>query len=786
MNSTFLCGFELSVATLAVAVVAAPLMAEVPSGRTGGLPRAYQRLEYVASSSGQYVRTGIIPNGRMPTVHLKYLLSKTNGKYVFGYWDHFQNAGTAVGWNNSQFWLRTYQESAGYDSWNDKVNEVDLNTPTGTYVNCKLASGVVANFKDSNSTREYCLMGRTYVGDDNCEIVEPASCRLYEARISLDGEVVRDFVPCLRMADLVAGLYDFVEGKFYVSNTNVPLDPGPISGVDNDWYQIAPIGSSRWISASDGPHPEVRNAATGRVLTEGTDYLPEWYLSAAKPNKGMFRVIGLGENEGHDTFVEYEATFDHDTWWQYFTPVNGLVSDGKAIIKTGIAPTGSVPVVRLKYRLPAKNDCYFIGYWSQTEQAGAAVGWHDSKFWFRVWKTSAGYGSFDGEDHVVELNTPTGTYVDGKLASEEIKGLRDDSVCEYYLMGRAMEKDSVVTAEPCACTLYSAKIWLDEKLVRDFVPVKLTTGSFCGLYDRVTGRIFENASGDGRFACGAALRYQVSPIGVSPWRGEKDGPHPEVRIDSSGALLSEGTDYRLEWRLLDNKEATVRIIGLGEYEGRVQSVSYEPSFGPGNWRRHFRQVEYLESDGKAFIKTGIAPTGSVPVVLLKYRLPAKNDRYLIGYWSQTEQGGTAVGWHDSKFWFRVWKTSAGYGSLDGGDHVVELNTPTGTYVDGKLASEAIKGLRDDSVCEYYLMGRAMEKNSVVTAEPCACRLYSAKIWIDGELVRDFIPVRTGTGNIYEYGFYDQVTGRFFRNAANTGAFTVGPDVKRTGLCVMVF
>ena len=507
MKRPILQGVKLSVATLATAVLAAPLVAGVPSGRTGGLPGDYQRLEYVANSTagGQYVRTGVIPNGRKPTVHLKYLLWKVDGKYVFGYWDNLQGCGTAVGWNNSQFWLRTWQTSAGYGSWNENVNTVDLNTPTGTYVNCMLASDAVANLADENSTCEYCLMGRIFVGKDNKGVVEPASCRLYEARISLDGEVVRDYVPCLRMSGLVAGLYDLVEGKFYGSNTNVPLDPGPIS--DDGWYQIAPIGSSRWIGASDGPHPEVRNAATGRVLIEGTDYRPEWYLSVAKPNKAMFRVVGLGENEGHDTLVEYEATFDHDTWWQYFTPVNGLVSDGKAIIKTGVSPTGSVPVVRLKYSLPAKNDKYLFGYWSSRENAGTAVGWHEGKFWLRVCDTSVGYGSFDGDDHVVELNTPTGTYVDGKLASDVIKGFVDKSVCEYYLMGRLMETSaSVVTAEPCACRLYSAKIWLDGKLVRDFIPVRTRTDNVPGLYDQVTGRFFRNAANTGAFTVGPDVK----------------------------------------------------------------------------------------------------------------------------------------------------------------------------------------------------------------------------------------------------------------------------------------
>ena len=53
------------------------------------------------------------------------------------------------------------------------------------------------------------------------------------------------------------------------------------------------------------------------------------------------------------------------------------------------------------------------------------------------------------------------------------------------------------------------------------------------------------------------------------------------------------------------------------------------------------------------------------------------------------------------------------------------------------------------------------------------RLYSCKIWSQGKLVRDFIPVSLTNGTTV--CLYNAVRGDFYNNAG-TGSFTAGPDV----------
>lgn len=53
--------------------------------------------------------------------------------------------------------------------------------------------------------------------------------------------------------------------------------------------------------------------------------------------------------------------------------------------------------------------------------------------------------------------------------------------------------------------------------------------------------------------------------------------------------------------------------------------------------------------------------------------------------------------------------------------------------------------------------------------------YRFKIWDDGTLVRDFIPVYRKSDN--KPGLYDLVNGVFYSNEATSGSdFTAGPDV----------
>ena len=54
------------------------------------------------------------------------------------------------------------------------------------------------------------------------------------------------------------------------------------------------------------------------------------------------------------------------------------------------------------------------------------------------------------------------------------------------------------------------------------------------------------------------------------------------------------------------------------------------------------------------------------------------------------------------------------------------------------------------------------------------QIYGCKLWNGITLVRDFIPVRVGSGSSAVGYLYDRVSGELFGNAG-TGEFLIGPD-----------
>jgi hypothetical protein len=69
---------------------------------------------------------------------------------------------------------------------------------------------------------------------------------------------------------------------------------------------------------------------------------------------------------------------------------------------------------------------------------------------------------------------------------------------------------------------------------------------------------------------------------------------------------------------------------------------------------------------------------------------------------------------------------------------------------------------------YYIFARKAQSGSI-QSRPGRFKFF--KIWNDGTLVRDFIPVRVNTTGY----MYDRVSQTLFGNSG-TGSFTLGPDI----------
>jgi hypothetical protein len=113
-------------------------------------------------------------------------------------------------------------------------------------------------------------------------------CNLYGARIKINEEVVREFIPCYRNADGAVGMYDIVNKQFYISNSGIMLKAGPMvsSGIlYNRWSQTSspnadsvegynPIGTPAWTDANAGLRKIATTACVYTCDVPGTWYAP--------------------------------------------------------------------------------------------------------------------------------------------------------------------------------------------------------------------------------------------------------------------------------------------------------------------------------------------------------------------------------------------------------------------------------------------------------------------------------------------------------------------------------
>ena len=198
--------------------------------------------------------------------------------------------------------------------------------------------------------------------------------------------------------------------------------------------------------------------------------------------------------------------------------------------------------------------------------------------------------------------------------------------------------------------------------------------------------------------------------------------------------------------------------------------------------RYTKLVEYIESSGTQWIDTWFSPTNKNVRIEVKYRfvsLPTGTDRkYVFGESYTIDNTNVRLQYSVGVDCF------IGFGNKHVADVPFDSYDTDTTHtivcsngvfsLDGRTLAEA--DLSDASLSTtdtnhpVYLFGLNV---GGATNYLSSIRLYSCKIWSQGKLVRDFIPVSLTNGTTV--CLYNAVRGDFYNNAG-TGSFTAGPDV----------
>ena len=197
------------------------------------LPQGYQEVEYIESSGTQYIDTGYKPTSNNLRIECEFeYTADHSASSVFG--SESSGKYSIVPWGAPEFYVGSSTRLLAQTTALNTKYLLDAHANAGTLT-------VSLNGTTNSASYSGSILTTVNMGIF-CNIIagvanQFCSMKLYAMYIYDNGNLVRDFVPCYRKADNVAGLYDLVNNVFY---TNAGSGVFAV-GADSNKHAIATI-----------------------------------------------------------------------------------------------------------------------------------------------------------------------------------------------------------------------------------------------------------------------------------------------------------------------------------------------------------------------------------------------------------------------------------------------------------------------------------------------------------------------------------------------------------------
>ena len=453
-----------------------------------------------------------------------------------------------------------------------------------------------------------------------------------------------------------------------------------------------------------------------------------------------------------------------------YTQVEYIESNGNQHINTGVTPDATTEIIIDFYtstngkwilgsRLSGGTANSFGIYLQSTTQYWAQIGGSEA--------TNGGYvtvSSISGR-HVIDVSGYS-FKLDDEVKITYNNSISPTNAKDLYIF--TMNTNGSADSRKMIGKVYSTKIYKNGNVVRDLVPCINDSTGKAGMYDIVNGVFYGNA-GTGDFTAGNAS-YITSETIVKESRNHNiyakwTANSYTVTANSNGGSIPSTTGW----------------TGTGNTS--TKSVIYDSAYGTlptptrngyefAGWSllpEGYTQVEYIESTGTQYIATNAAIFNKATHEIIIDFEPTQFYNYNQLYGSTTD--------NDT---FESWIYSNGNlhsrynGGVYGNQNTLTVNTRylinfiksesnLYKYVDGSLipgGATTVNTSTSTGTLTLFKSGSDYSKY----------KLYGAKIYANGELVRDYIPcINNSTGKA---GLYDIANGVFYGNAG-TDDFTAG-------------
>lgn len=416
----------------------------------------YTMIEYINFTAGQLINSGVIPT-RDTTTQVTFKTS-TNGTWLFGsrsgygttdtYAMHLYTAGNSL-------WFQIASSSTPQQSYNYSGNKVTVKVDK----NYMWVNGTQLNstaFSSSGFTTSSWPLYFGGINENGSGTDRPFTGQIYDIKIWQGSTLVRDYVPCVRNSDGVAGLYDKVENKFYTNSGTGSFGSGAATGgVVEEYQRVEYIENSGTQYINTGYYwtsDNVRAVLSANVTTHNQatslfgneEYIGRDRYFALIPHNsgGTMKIFSLDRN-----LIEFTYPFSTDMILDVSASTQGsdkyvnlaITANGSTKNYGGKATTGGSVITNPNNLKTGVGEIYLFA--SHNSGRGAVTG---------------------GTPNMV------GNQIVGKMK------------------------------------VYSFKMYDNNILVRDFVPVVRSRDDVAGLYDMVGHKFYANA-GSGSFKTGGVI-----------------------------------------------------------------------------------------------------------------------------------------------------------------------------------------------------------------------------------------------------------------------------------------
>jgi flagellin-like hook-associated protein FlgL len=250
--------------------------------------------------------------------------------------------------------------------------------------------------------------------------------------------------------------------------------------------------------------------------------------------------------------------------------------------------------------------------------------------------------------------------------------------------------------------------------------------------------------------------------------------------DNGTATASDEATKFLPCKIWDNGVLVrdyicVRKNGFGYLYDRVTkqlfgNANSSGSFTCGADVPYTCEIDYIQTDGNAYINTGIYASNAVSVDITMYLTSgdttwpfggrnANNDRQL-GIQNNSTYG----------LWWRWGENSAVGTHLDAGKYRFR-SVANNLYVIG--GGYTLTATANTFTSDYTVYLGALNNGGSASSKRSGDKIYQSYLYTDAVASRAYVPVRVGSVGY----LYDRITNTLYGNAASSGAFGLGTDIK---------